>query len=245
MPVIRVRELNINRFSGSAGGVGVTQFSDTFNRASGPLGQNWAQGAIGITPYNNNVSIGVFAVNASNDATQSMGGTNLSSGIASTILPAYAAPIPLINNLVWGKSQHSQFTFKDYTSTNNSSIGIACCLQPSALLNCYALDINLHTPLIQIVKFAPNGQNQPGSSLNGSSLVGPINANALNTGDVIRLSVDFTTTPGSAIITVLINGVVKGTFTDVSPLVGGIPGIYYSSGNGTFHVINFVGGLGV
>jgi hypothetical protein len=63
------------------------------------------------------------------------------------------------------------------------------------------------------------------------------------------MSVDLVTTPGSAIITLLVNGVQKAQVTDGVPLIGGVPGIGIIPGGGSlttfFHLINFDGGIGV
>lgn len=245
---VEVSPLNV---LGGAGLPPVTRFQDSFNRASGPLGQNWMQGCIAITPDVNNVSVGFFSITQATDlVTQALTGNNINTAGATTQMPAIACPIPLINNFVWGKTQYCQLTFKDYSSASNMDMFIGCFVQPSALFNGYFMHANLHVPFIEIAKYSPNAQNSPGSALNPSTLVAaPVNANAFASGDVIRMSVDLVTTPGSAIITLLVNGVQKAQVTDGVPLIGGVPGIGIIPGGGSlttfFHLINFDGGIGV
>lgn len=241
---VRVSNFNVGLRAG--GSRPITSFSDTFNRASGELGINWGAGSIAITPVVNNVFVASFAIEASTDFTQSLGMSTVASAGSGTQMWGFAYPIPLCNSAVYGKTQFAQFTFKDYSSTNNSNIFLCTSFHPGAMPIGYFLGFNLHAPAIDVTKAQINSNGHQGNSLNTSTLIAnPINGNATVNGDVWRISCDYDTTPGSAIITIKLNGVQIKQQTDASPVAGGIPAIGWVPGTGNAHVINFSAGIGL
>lgn len=222
------------RYRTIGGSLNPNQFSDAGNRATGPLGQNWFQGIIYNTPFTSPTGFGTFQIGQQvSDGTQGFqalsGGTNN----PATILYALAAPM---GSSAWpqiygASQQFVQFTFWEYSSGGGSGsyFGSVLDMQPSAVINGYFFQVNLKTAAqIRVDKFIPNGTNAPGSNIAGSSTVinnATIGIATLVQGDVVRMSVDRATTPGSVIIAVTLNGVQKAQVTDVSPLAVGGPGM--------------------
>jgi hypothetical protein len=243
---IDIRTLNINR----GGTPPVTSFSDSGGSQSsgGALGQNWFAGISYYTPFSTPIGLSILSRgNAIVDGLPAIIGTPGGSASPNTVYDSIGVPIPIFSS-VWGKSQFVQFTFIEYSGvTNNTFFGGFLFYQPSAVLNGYRMSANLHVAnSITIVKFAPNGTNGIGSNLTSSVLInnaGLGGISSFSNGDIIRLSGD-TSVPGQITVSLRVNGVLKGSAVDGSPLVGGLPAYYVEMGTGQVSIRTFSAGLG-
>lgn len=247
---VLVKPLNILS-TGAAGTPPATLFTDAGGSrpSGGALGQNWFEGISYYTPFSNPtgnsvISIGNAIVDGQPAIIAGPGGT----ANPFTVFDAVAVPIPIWSG-VWGKSQFVQFTFIEYANvTSNTIFGGFLFYQTSALLNGYGMRANLHAANgIVVSRYAPNGTNAPGSNINGTTLITNAGLGGISTfanGDVIRLSAD-TSVAGQITVTLKVNGVVKGSGIDHSPLVGGLPAYVAEVGNGQVSIRNFSAGLGL
>lgn len=224
----------------SSGGGSPTSFTDSLTGIAGPLDPSlWAQGVIAITPIVTPVSWGSMFLTGT-------AGTSTMQGTANPNVQLfnYACPTSVIAG-VYGKTQFAQVTFQGSTGVANNHWGPIVCFKPSAMPIGYWFR-NIHsTPQLDLVRNAPNGGSTPGTSMNQAQLVGGINGNTLNVGDVMRISVDFTV-PAAPVITCKINGVQVAQFTDnAAPLSGGTPALLATHHDGNYTFSNWSCGLGL
>jgi hypothetical protein len=237
---VRVSNFNIGR----TGSQNLTSFADSFARASAPLGQNWCEGNIGRGPVVAPLGWSLYDIGASVDATQSMQITYQGTASPTTPIPGFAFN-PMLVTGVWGKSQFAQITFRDQNSTNDCQVGPMVMFRPSEAFVGYFLAFRIFAVAINLERFAPNGGNSPGTSFNASIIQGNVNGNAINQGDVIRLSAD-TSVGGQVTLTIHVNGVLINTVVDnVAPLSGGIPAMGSLLASGSSHWNNWSCGVGL
>lgn len=241
------------KFRTFGGGGDVTQVTDAFGQASGPLGgpasagvpgsPAWAQGTIFDTPTANpNYQVN-HTILAAPDTFQSMGIGSAGTGVAAHLSWGFAVPVALMNNSVWGKTQFIQATLVGDTTAGSAAFGLDVMFHPSAMPIGYNFIVNRGLASCGVSRMAPNGNGSPGSSLNSAGIIGGLAIPAIGT--VLRVSVDMTT-PSAPVIVVKYNGAVQGTFTDnVAPLAGGVPSFLSQMGGGTYFFRNFSAGLGL
>jgi hypothetical protein len=209
------------------GSPGLTLFSDSLQRTTG-LGVNWMIGyydptqASAATPTIATLSTGLELGNTS-------GG-----GSSSSVLIQ-----PVVLGAIIGLSQFAQVTLVSNGGAGNfPSAGPAVATQGdplSATSNGYFANIQPTNNFLQI-RVANVGQRLVQNNI-GSTVAN---------GVTVRISVIFQ--PTQNVITISINGIVQGTFTDSNAArpITGLPGIFYKgAGNtGTEVLSNFSGGLG-
>jgi hypothetical protein len=164
---------------GYRGGGAVLNFADTFNRASGPVGNNWAYGTQPFTPVVAPVASSTMAIGAGSDGPQAAIWSSISSGAnPNTIWHAYMSPIPVYKGL-FGLAQFVQCQFIRNTGAGASEMQAG----PSLLQNadqdtCYYLEIDTVSASFRIVR---NTQ----STLFAVGVYGTV----IVAGDTVRVSV--------------------------------------------------------
>lgn len=232
------------------GGISLpTRFSDTFNRASGILGQNWIQTVSPFTPVVDPVNAATFGIGAAVDLQQAVLLTVEGTGNPNTVWIAglLCAPIYMNN---FGKSQFSEWLMvaNDRTGVNDVAGGPAVLAQNSGLqatgnekqgLFGYFLFIKASDKSYQLIR----------GTRGASTVITSGGAASFANGDLIRLQV--VVSAGQNDFTIFKNGASFATVTDNSAgrLQVGSPGwigwLFDNSGGGTMTCQwrNFFGGL--
>ena len=234
---VLVSSLNVR---GVGGGSVITQFSDSFNRASGgdtgsSLGPNWAGGVVLRTPLVNPPSLPTWGIAAG------FGGINvLSIGSSTgtynpnTQFFGFLHPMVYTQGLVSGKTQFAQCTINKMSSSGGSIGAGVGVFVDSAGNSGYIIQIvnDTHNFFFQAVR----GVSAPVTFASGASTVVD--------GDTIRIEV----TAGSPnSIRWFKNGTLQNSTTD-SNLAHGVPGFFCDvngqTGSEQCEWKNWSGGIG-
>lgn len=245
---VEVTPLNI---LGGAGTPQVTHFEDTFNRASGNLGQNWLQTMGPFIPTINPITTSVFSIGAAADLQQAMLLTVIGTGNPGMTYPAAVFPMPIYMSN-YAKSQFSEWQLvrQDRVGANDAFGGPAVLMENSGQVSSGNQLNGLHGYYILVFASDKSYQLNRGNTLVAVNLTsGP--AASFTANDIIRLEARIASGGGSVELSVLKNGVQINSFLDntAGRILTGSPAWYGqqfdNSGGGsmTSQWRNFRGGL--
>jgi hypothetical protein len=244
MATIQISNLSINK-----GGTTVKSFSDTFNRTSGNLGQNWIQSINPISPIANPITAATFSIGAATDLAQAMlcsnvGTTNPGSTWAAGLFCA-ALYMP-----AFGKSQFSEWLMinNNKVGANDATGGPAVMLSNSGQISQGSEQVGMFGYYLEIAASDKSFNLQRGNAV-VATLQTSGGAASFANGDIIRLEAIIGSS--SIVLNIKKNGSLLTTVTDntVGRLTTGSPGWFgrffdnTAGGSLTSQWRNFNGGL--
>jgi hypothetical protein len=213
----------------------VTHFSDTFNRASGGMGQNWIQTVGPWSPITNPVGSGTWAIGSCVDVVQGLICTYVGSANPGMWWNTTVICVPLILTC-WGLSQFSEW--KSVSLTDGGLLNVIG--GPSVMTQ------NQGNQSVGNVNNGNTGYSFQRASDGSCSIrrgcsgtfttLGTAVAGTAPDGSIMRI--EAVVTPGvSTVLTAKVNGtIVLGPFTDAfaNPMIiGGSPSLYMLQIDGT------------
>jgi hypothetical protein len=210
----------------------VTSFADSGNRANGPLGSNWSHDIIYNTPFSSPTGFGAISIGQNTDLTQGIRMVGSGTNNPATLLYTEAFPVGSAAwpNIYATNQYFVQYVFWEYIFGGGSGAGFGGMVdgQTSTIQNGYLVNTNNHANTTTLERWVPNGSNAPGSNFSATTVVSDValGIHGLSQGDTIRISIDRLTTPGSSVVRISLNGTLKFTYTDGTPIPAGGPGLW-------------------
>jgi hypothetical protein len=217
---VDVSPLNVLAISAAAGAAGPTSFFDSFSRANGPLGPDWAYGAYGVQPPFTNPIQGPFPWIQMGSTRSCLNWTlNNAVGVGQQWI-TWMSPIPTMFSLRNNKTQFSQCTFDSAVASAVS--GITVCMRADLGAGYLLETENIAGGATKLYAAAAGGGTPWVISF---ALLGTAKVTPLANGDIIRLSANLSV-PGQVTLTCKVNGATTLTVVDaVANYHIGFPGM--------------------